>query len=193
MGSGSSVAVKEDSVPANSSDPQSAASSRRRAHDSLETDLPTSHSEEGSHHDSDSVAFLLDLDQSSSQTDIQPRPPRFGAAEGQPLTEGQESKINSCLTSLEKLLKDSQLSFDAGNILARSSVIHEEEGGDMQLLSRVGEGLFVVDEGIVDLLSPGSNPSDDLPVIRLSEGDFCGEYSTLFSVPFRTKIQFKSR
>ena len=111
-------------------------------------------------------------------------------SEGLTLTEDQESKIKSCLTSLEDLLKDSQLRFDIRNILPHAVVMHEEGGGDAQLLDRVGEGLFIVDVGSVDLLSPSS---DEVPVIRLAEGDYCGEYSTLFNVPFRIKVQFKSR
>ena len=72
-------------------------------------------------------------------------------------------------------------------------MMHEEGGGDAQLLDRVGEGLFIVDVGSVDLLSPSSSPAKEVPVIRLAEGDYCGEYSTIFNVPFRIKVQFKSR
>ena len=114
-------------------------------------------------------------------------------SEGPVLTEIQEAKVKSCLTTLEKLLKDSQLRFDIRNILPHVTLMHEEGSVEAQLLDRVGEGLFVIDVGAVDLLSPSSTPSDEVPVIRLSEGDFCGEYSTLFNVPFRIKVQFKSR
>lgn len=114
-------------------------------------------------------------------------------SEGPTLTQDQESKIKSCLTSLEDLLKDSQLRFDIRNILPRAVMMHEEGGGEAQLLDRVGEGLFIVDMGSVDLLSPSSSPAKEVPVIRLAEGDYCGEYSTLFNVPFRIKVQFKSR
>lgn len=114
-------------------------------------------------------------------------------SEGPTLTQEQESKINSCLKSLEELLKGSQLRFDIRNILPHAVMMHEEGGGEAQLLDRVGEGLFIVDVGSVDLLSPSSSPAKEVPVIRLAEGDYCGEYSTLFNVPFRIKVQFKSR
>ncbi len=114
-------------------------------------------------------------------------------SEGASLTQDQESKIKSCLTSLEEILRDSQLRFDIRNILPHAVVMHEEGGGAAQLLDRVGQGLFIVDEGSVDLFSPSSSPLKEVPVIRLSEGDYCGEYSTLFNVPFRIKVQFKSR
>lgn len=114
-------------------------------------------------------------------------------SEGPTLTLDQESKIKSCLTSLEELLRDSQLRFDIRNILPHAVMMHEEGGGEAQLLDRVGEGLFIVDVGSVDLLSPSSSPAKEVPVIRLAEGDYCGEYSTLFNVPFRIKVQFKSR
>ena len=72
-------------------------------------------------------------------------------------------------------------------------MVHEEEGGVSRQLDAIGEGLFVVDTGTIDLSSPGIATADDSPVIRLSEGDYCGEYATLFNVPFRIKAQFKSR
>lgn len=113
--------------------------------------------------------------------------------EGPALTEEQESKIKSCLTSLEELLRGSQLRFDIRNILPHAVVMHEEGGGESQLLDRVGEGLFIVDTGSVNLISPNSSPAKEVAVIRLAEGDYCGEYSTLFNVPFRIKVQFKTR
>ena len=106
------------------------------------------------------------------------------------LTASQESKIRTCLTSLEELMSDSQLRFETENILSHATIEHEEGGEEVQLLDRVGDGLFVVDMGTVFLLSPGSNGEQ---VIQLSEGDYCGEYSTLFNVPFRIEVQFKSR
>ena len=114
-------------------------------------------------------------------------------SEGTALTQDQESKIKSCLTSLEELLRGSQLRFDIRNILPHAAMMHEEGGGEVQLLDRVGEGLFVVDVGSMDLLSPSSSSAKEVAVIRLAEGDYCGEYSTLFNVPFRIKVQFKSR
>lgn len=114
-------------------------------------------------------------------------------SESRALTQHQESKIKSCLSSLEELLRDSQLRFDSRNILPHAAMIREEAGGSSQLVDRVGEGLFIVDAGSVDLLSPSSSPSKAVPVIRLSEGDYWGVYSTLFNVPFRTKVQFQSR
>lgn len=114
-------------------------------------------------------------------------------SEGPSLTQEQESKIKSCLTSLEELLRDSQLRFDIRNILPHAVLVHEEGGGEAQLLDRVGEGLFVVDVGSVDLVSPRSPPAKEVPVIRLAEGDYCGEYSTLFNVPFRIKVKFRDR
>lgn len=114
-------------------------------------------------------------------------------SEGPTLTQDQESKIKSCLTSLEELLRDLQLRFDIRNILPHAVMMHEEGGGEAQLLDRVGEGLFIVDVGSVDLLSPSSSPAKEVPVIRLADGDYCGEYSTLFNVPFRIKVQFRSR
>ena len=113
-------------------------------------------------------------------------------SEAAALTRDQESKIKSCLTSLEELLRSSRLRFDIRNILPHAVMMHEEGGGEAQLLDRVGEGLFVVDVGSMDLLSPSSS-AKEVAVIRLAEGDYCGEYSTLFNVPFRIKVQFKSR
>ena len=114
-------------------------------------------------------------------------------SEGAALTQDQESKIKSCLTSLEELLRGSQLRFDIRNILPHAVMMHEEGGGEAQLLDRVGEGLFIIDVGSMDLLSPSSSSAKEAAVIRLAEGDYCGEYSTLFNVPFRIKVQFKSR
>lgn len=110
-----------------------------------------------------------------------------------PLSEDQESKVKSCLTSLEKLLKDSQLRFDTTNILLHARVIQLEGEVVTELFDHVGEGLFVVDSGTVDLLSSGRDSADNLPVIRLTDGDYCGEYSTIFNISFRTKAQFKTR
>lgn len=106
------------------------------------------------------------------------------------LTDEQESKIKACLASLEKLMEHLQLRFDAGNILNHATLVHREGADETQLMDRVGDGLFVVDKGTVELLSPSDG---QVHVMQLSAGDYCGEYSTIFNVPFRTKVQFKDR
>lgn len=114
-------------------------------------------------------------------------------SERPPLSEDQESKISTCLTSLEKHLQDLQLRFDRSNILLHTRVVQLEGGEGIEILDHVGEGLFVVDSGTVDLLSSGTDTADNLPVIRLTEGDYCGEYSTIFNISFRIRAQFNTR
>ena len=140
----------------------------------------------------DGIGRSVRLDHSRPVT-VHPSATMTSISESRALTQHQESKIKSCLTSLEELLRESQLRFDSRNILRHAAMIREEAGGSSQLVDRVGEGLFIVDAGSVDLLSPSSSPSKEVPVIRLSEGDYWGVYSTLFNVPFRTKVQFQSR
>ena len=114
-------------------------------------------------------------------------------SERPPLSEDQESKITTCLTSLEKHLQDLELRFDSSNILIHARVVQLEGGEGIEVFDHVGEGLFVVDSGTVDLVSSGTDTADGLPVIRLIEGDYCGEYSTIFNISFRIKAQFKTR
>ena len=99
-----------------------------------------------------------------------------------PFSDEQQKKVRYCLATLESSLA---VTFQVDEILASVVVTTHRKG--QRILSQGAEarGIYVVDEGALEVLSPNG----DVVLNRLPPGGFCGELSTLFGVRCSASVQ----
>ena len=91
------------------------------------------------------------------------------------ISELQQRRVRHCLATLEGLL---QISFHVDSIFSDTQVVSFEQKEEVIRQGTEARGIYVVDEGHLEVLSPNC----DTVLNQLLPGEFCGELSTLFEV-----------
>lgn len=102
------------------------------------------------------------------------------------ISELQQRRVRHCLATLEGLL---EISFHIDNILSDTQVVSLEENEEIIRQGTEAKGIYVVEEGQLEVLSPNG----DTVLNRLLPDEFCGELSTLFEVSCTATVRAEHR
>lgn len=103
------------------------------------------------------------------------------------LTPSQQNKLRHCLTSLESYLN---ISFIVESVLPHVQVVAYEESGEIVTQGMPAGGLFVIDDGVVEVFAQDSGST---VLHSLLPGEWLGELGTLFGVACSSTARPKQR